>query len=258
MINVKRILFVGKFNEIIPDNDFFKGTFETQICVDNAIMVKGMLKMKKPELVVISLIGIGKDIEEIFKELKTNYSETPIICICSEGDINTHIKGVFEKHLNTLVMPVTKEKLFDTICNVLGVTINDILNNDNTNEGIQSDKKSILLVDDSNIQLRALNDLLKTKYEVRMATSGMQALTLIGKKKPDMIFLDYEMPICDGRMTFEMIKELDEAKDIPVVFLTGVSDKEHIEAVLELKPAGYLLKPANAERIYSIIEKVLG
>ena len=47
-------------------------------------------------------------------------------------------------------------------------------------------------------------------------------------------------------------------KDIPVVFLTGVSDKEHIEAVLELKPAGYLLKPANADRIYNIIEKVLG
>ena len=44
MINVKRILFVGKFDEIIPDNDFFKGTFETQICVDNAIMVKGIQK----------------------------------------------------------------------------------------------------------------------------------------------------------------------------------------------------------------------
>ena len=100
--------------------------------------------------------------------------------------------------------------------------------------------------------------MLKEKYEVRVATSGMQALTLIGKKKPDMIFLDYEMPICDGRMTFQMIKELDEAKDIPIVFLTGVSDKEHIEAVLELKPAGYLLKPANADRIYNIIEKVLG
>ena len=91
-----------------------------------------------------------------------------------------------------------------------------------------------------------------------MATSGMQALTLIGKKKPDMIFLDYEMPMCDGKMTLEMIREIDEAKDIPVVFLTGVSDKSHIEAVLKLKPAGYLLKPADASRIYGIIEEILG
>ena len=253
VIKVKKILFVGRFNEIIPDNNFFKDSFDVQICVDNVIMVKGMLKIKQPELVVISLVGIGKDIDEILRELKTNYSQTPIIFIGTNEDIATHINGVFKMQINTLVVPVTKEKIFDTMCDMLGIS-----SNDDTNIDILISKKSILLVDDSNIQLRALNELLKTKYEVRMATSGMQALTLIGKKKPDMIFLDYEMPICDGRMTFKMIKELDEAKDIPVVFLTGVSDKEHIEAVLELKPAGYLLKPANADRIYKIIEKVLG
>ena len=253
VIKVKKILFVGRFNEIIPDNNFFKDSFDVQICVDNVIMVKGMLKIKQPELVVISLVGIGKDIDEILRELKTNYSQTPIIFIGTNEDIATHINGVFKMQINTLVVPVTKEKIFDTMCDMLGIS-----SNDDTNIDILISKKSILLVDDSNIQLRALNELLKTKYEVRMATSGMQALTLIGKKKPDMIFLDYEMPICDGRMTFKMIKELDEAKDIPVVFLTGVSDKEHIEAVLELKPAGYLLKPANADRIYNIIEKVLG
>ena len=253
VIKVKKILFVGRFNEIIPDNNFFKDSFDVQICVDNVIMVKGMLKIKQPELVVISLVGIGKDIDEILRELKTNYSQTPIIFIGTDEDIATHINGVFKMQINTLVVPVTKEKIFDTMCDMLGIS-----SNDDTNIDILISKKSILLVDDSNIQLRALNDLLKTKYEVRMATSGMQALTLIGKKKPDMIVLDYEMPICDGRMTFKMIKELDEAKDIPVVFLTGVSDKEHIEAVLELKPAGYLLKPANADRIYNIIEKVLG
>ena len=250
---MKSILFVGRFNEIIPDNNFFKDSFDAQICVDNLIMVKGMLKIQQPELVVISLVGIGKDIDEILRELKTNYSQIPIICIGTDEDIATHINGIFEMQIITLVVPVTKEKIFDTMCDMLRIS-----SNDDTNIDTLTVKKSILLVDDSNIQLRALNDLLKTKYEVRMATSGMQALTLIGKKKPDMIFLDYEMPICDGRMTFEMIKELDEAKDIPVVFLTGVSDKEHIEAVLELRPAGYLLKPANADRIYNIIEKVLG
>jgi DNA-binding NtrC family response regulator len=253
VIKVKKILFVGRFNEIISDNNFFKDSFDVQICVDNVKMVKGMLKIKQPELVVISLVGIGKDIDEILGELKMNYSQTPIICIGTDEDIATHINGVLKMQINTLVVPVTKEKIFDTMCDMLGIS-----SNDDTNIDILISKKSILLVDDSNIQLRALNELLKTKYEVRMATSGMQALTLIGKKKPDMIFLDYEMPICDGRMTFKMIKELDEAKDIPVVFLTGVSDKEHIEAVLELKPAGYLLKPANADRIYNIIEKVLG
>ena len=100
---------------------------------------------------------------------------------------------------------------------------------------LKTARKLILLVDDDGMQLRTLNGMLKDNYDIRMATSGMQALTLIGKKKPDLIFLDYEMPVCDGRMTLEMIRELEEAKDIPVVFLTGVNDKEHIQAYLNLK-----------------------
>lgn len=249
VINMNKILFVGKFDEIIQDNDFFENCFDSQICVDNAMMFKGMLKIQQPELIVISLIRVSKDIDEIFKEIKTNCSNLPIICIGTNEDITTYVDGVPNMQLTPLAVPVTKIQVFNAICNMFGITFDDM--------AIPPVKKSILVVDDSNIQLRALNDLLKNKYEVRLATSGMQALTLIGKKKPDMIFLDYEMPICDGRMTFEMIKELDEAKDIPVVFLTGVSDKKHIDAVLELKPAGYLLKPAKAERIYAIIEKVL-
>lgn len=122
----------------------------------------------------------------------------------------------------------------------------------------QGGKKTILLVDDNAMQLRTLNEMLKQKYDVQMATSGMKALTLIGKKKPDIIFLDYEMPMCDGKMTLEMIREVEEARDIPVVFLTGVRDKEHIEAVLRLKPEGYLLKPASADKIYETLNKILG
>ena len=250
---MKKILLVGKFNTIMQDNNFLSEQFSVQICVDNAQMVKGMLKLKHPELVVVSLVGISADAEEIFKEIKLNYPEVPVICIGSDGDVTSHSNYTHMAQFTTLIMPVDKEQILDTICNVLLIS-----RNDGSAVDSKGGKKSILLVDDSTIQLRALNELLKEKYEVRMSTSGMQALTLIGKKKPDMIFLDYEMPMCDGKMTLEMIREIDEAKDIPVVFLTGVSDKSHIEAVLKLKPAGYLLKPADASRIYGIIEEILG
>lgn len=253
MNNVNKILFVGKFNGTVRDNNFFKDLFDVQICVDSIGMVKGMLKIKHPELVVISLTGISKDAEEIFGELKSNYSTTPVLCIGTNEEVNAYINTINTSQFTTLISPVDKEKFLEAIANRFAGKQDEDKSTDD-----KGSKKSILLVDDSNIQLRALNELLKNEYEVRMATSGMQALTLIGKKKPDMIFLDYEMPVCDGRMTLEMIRGLDESKDIPVVFLTGVSDKNHIDAVLGLKPAGYLLKPANAERIYNIIEKVLG
>ena len=82
-----------------------------------------------------------------------------------------------------------------------------------------------------------------------------EALEMIEKRVPDIIFLDYEMPEQDGKETLEKIRAMEKAKDVPVVFLTGVGDKPHIEAVLELKPAGYLLKPASKEMIYEMLEK---
>jgi len=54
--------------------------------------------------------------------------------------------------------------------------------------------------------------------------------------------LDYEMPICDGRQTLEMLRSEPAFINLPVIFLTGRSDPESVKKVMALKPAGYLLK----------------
>lgn len=82
-------------------------------------------------------------------------------------------------------------------------------------------------------------------------------MTSIGKKRPDLILLDYEMPVCDGKMTLEMLRADKNLATIPVMFLTAINDRESIEAVLKLKPAGYLLKPPAKERLLAEIDKVL-
>ena len=251
---LKKILFVGKFNVIFQDiNNYFENLFSVQLCVDNAEMVKNMMKVKQPELVVVSLIGISSDAEKLFTELQTDYPNVPVICIGTDSELNMHMNYINSEQFTRLTRPINNEDILDAICKILDVTYKDGMIVDN-----KTARKLILLVDDDGMQLRAHNGMLKDKYDIRMATSGMQALTLIGKKKPDLIFLDYEMPVCDGRMTLEMIRELEEAKDIPVVFLTGVNDKEHIQAVLKLKPSGYLLKPADPEMIFGIIDKIFG
>lgn len=250
---MKRILCVGKFNTILKYvSSVLDSFFQVQICVDNVEMLKGMIKLKRPELVVVSLAEISADAEKIFEELKSNHSEIPVLCIGLNEELNAYKNSISTPQFTTLITAIDKKKILDTVCDILNVLCvdNEIIDK-------KGSKKSVLLVDDSTMQLRALNEILKHKYEVRMATSGMQALTLIGKKRPDIIFMDYEMPVCDGRMTLEMIRELEESKDVPVVFLTGVSDKEHITAVLEMKPAGYLLKPADSEKVLNIIEKIL-
>lgn len=99
--------------------------------------------------------------------------------------------------------------------------------------------------------------MLEDTYEVAIAISGAQAMTSIGKKRPDLILLDYEMPVCDGRMTLEMIRADEDLTNIPVVFLTAINDRANIEAVLQLKPAGYFLKPPVKERLLAELAKIL-
>ena len=76
-------------------------------------------------------------------------------------------------------------------------------------------------------------------------------------QKPDIVLLDYEMPGMNGSSTFEMILQIDDIKDIPVVFLTSVSDAKRVKEVLEKHPAGYILKPPDKDVLIELIEGVL-
>lgn len=252
---MKNILLIGKFNTFFQEiNDGLSKHFRVQMCINNHEMIKGMIKIKMPEAVVISLIGLDDVDSKIFAEFKFNHSKIPVICIGTESEQLKFNQYFMLGQFTALTRPVTKYAIISAVCKELGVCYDSekdiVVNNAEV-------KKSILLVDDNAIQLRALKGILGDRYDVRMATSGMNALTQIGKQVPDIIFLDYEMPMCDGKMTMEMIREIDEAKDVPIVFLTGVNEKEHIKAVLSLKPAGYLLKPASADVLFETIERVL-
>ena len=110
-------------------------------------------------------------------------------------------------------------------------------------------KKSILVVDDDPTYLGVVREWLKSKYQVAMVSSGLQAIKWLGKNKADLILLDYEMPVTDGPQVLEMLRADEETKSIPVIFLTGKSDRESVMAVLSLKPEGYFLKSIEREEL---------
>ena len=116
--------------------------------------------------------------------------------------------------------------------------------------------KHILVVDDSAVTLRSVKSLLDKKYRVSVATTSEMAIKSMQRCIPDLVLLDYEMPDWDGKKTLEMIRQDETIKDVPVMFLTGVADKQHIAAVLELNPVGYMLKPPEQEKLFAAIEDV--
>ncbi len=103
-------------------------------------------------------------------------------------------------------------------------------------------RPKVLVVDDSSTVRVAMKGLLEKDYEVSVAESGVAAIRAISLDRPELVLLDYEMPVCDGRQTLEMLRSEKSFAGIPVIFLTGRSDAEVVRALLALKPAGYLLK----------------
>ena len=114
--------------------------------------------------------------------------------------------------------------------------------------------KRILLVDDDPTFLKMLQGWLSDKYRITAVKSGMQAITYIANHTPDLILLDYDMPITPGPTVMEMIRSEFNASEIPIIFLTGKSDRESIMNVMRLKPQGYLLKAMTKDDIVSAID----
>ena len=136
------------------------------------------------------------------------------------------------------------------------INVNEVVNSITSyvKEHDKHNKKKILVVDDSGTMLRNVKGWLEETYQVTLANSGAMAIKYLATNRPDLVLLDYEMPIVDGKQVLEMIRSEMEFEDIPVIFLTNKGDRETIMNVMALKPQGYLLKSMEPEKIVESID----
>lgn len=242
---MKKIIIIGKLNEMINElNQELSKKFQVQLCSEQLEMVRSMMKIVHPDMVIVSLIGLYDINERIFFYLSQNHASTPVLTIGTESECSDYLRYYEKQQFQNLIRPVKSADVCKKCQEILNVSDETV-------------RRHILVVDDDPVTLRSMKSMLEKYYSVAIAPSGTKAMAMLGKKRPDLILLDYEMPVCDGRMTLEMIKQEEEFADIPVIFLTGVTDKKHIQAVLQLKPANYLLKPPVEEKILHAIRQVL-
>ena len=114
------------------------------------------------------------------------------------------------------------------------------------------------MVDDSGTALRSIKGWLEGHYQVSLANSGVMAIKYLATNRPDLILLDYEMPVCDGKQVLEMIRSESDFSNIPVIFLTNKNDRESVLNVSSLKPDGYLLKTMEPGLILDSINNFFG
>ncbi|MDR3214245.1 MAG: diguanylate cyclase [Azoarcus sp.] len=104
-------------------------------------------------------------------------------------------------------------------------------------------RNTILLVDDDTLNLLALKKILSPDYDVFIAKSGAQALKMLTSNKPDLILLDVMMPGMSGFDVLTCLKSDEATRNIPVIFITGLTGEEDEEKGFSLGVSDYIQKP---------------
>jgi len=118
--------------------------------------------------------------------------------------------------------------------------------------------EKILIVDDEKDWLRMLSMRLQHEgYQVEAAFDAIQAVKQTIDLKPDLVLLDIIMPAGSGVGVLENLRENLKTFNIPVIVVTGVSDKQTKEAAEKLGISGYFIKPVDMDKLIEELKKVL-
>lgn len=178
----------------------------------------------------------------IFLRDKAVEEDTPFFILGDSNDIDD-IRGIIPAHM--------MQSKFARPIDVKNV-VNEV--DEYVQHHGKHTKKKILVVDDSGAMLRNVKGWLEDRYQVILANSGAMAIKYLALNRPDLVLLDYEMPVVNGKQVLEMIRTETEFSDIPVIFLTSKNDRESITQVMSLKPEGYLLKTMKPEDIVKTVD----
>lgn len=123
----------------------------------------------------------------------------------------------------------------------------------------EDNKRKILVVDDSDIIRHSLKNFFQEyNFEVITCLNGLEGIQMAIAHVPCLIFLDLMMPNFDGVKMLQVIKVLDKIKDIPVIVISGNTDKRNVLAALEAGAEKVVSKPLQKEILLKNINEVLG
>jgi len=264
VIIIKYKILIGGINHTIIDDLFVQisSTFECMTTSDNWDDILCHFKYFKPDAYMYLVDSTFREEMIKLRTLKNNNEYVPLFLVGDEEtceEIKRLAPSLAELYFKRPVSSMTIKENITAFLDKQRAAVKIIedmkkVTDIQVPEGQK--KKHILVVDDDRGVLKMLKEVLGTSYDVTTVTSGKWALKFLETKRPDLILLDYEMPEESGADVFKKILDNDNLSTIPVVFLTGVAEKNKIREVLALSPAGYLLKPIDVHRLKDTIEGV--
>lgn len=196
---------------------------------------QGYLICTSPELMK-KTVSIKVLVDQAIKQ------KTPVFVMGNANELEILWETVSSQIItDVFTRPVNVSEMVETICK-------------QTTDFYAHKKRTILAVDDSGIILRKIKALLEDTYQVVLANSGAMAIKYLTLNTPDLILLDYAMPIVNGSQVLQMLREDPEFQNIPIIFLTGKNDAETVKNAMSLKPDGYLLKSMDPQKLHQAVD----
>lgn len=276
-----RVLFTGN-GQLIIDNltGHMPNLYQMQKCQPIEVDFTAALKKFRPHTIVVCLLDEIPDALRMYYLLEQDprYQHIPVIAIGKEDDCELFRRKVLVRNLTVMPRPLDQTRFLKCLDGCVETTIQaekemppeelktmaglnlvlDAVPEAPAAEKVEKNpmnaKKVVLVVDDDTRMLNVIKLYLQDFYEISVVPSGKLALKFLSKKPCDLVLLDYIMPEMDGPAVLKEIRETTPNPDIPVIFLTGVSDKDLVMRGLEYHPAGYMLKPVTRE---TLLEKVM-
>jgi DNA-binding response OmpR family regulator len=121
----------------------------------------------------------------------------------------------------------------------------------------RKDRPKILVVDDDPVVRRIVLELLNNRYNVILASTGVQLPDLLQRHQPHLVILDVMLPWVNGFELCRIIKTHAQGQEVPVLFLTSCKEKEDLLTGREVGAEGYLTKPFYAKDLYKEVERLL-
>jgi DNA-binding response OmpR family regulator len=122
-----------------------------------------------------------------------------------------------------------------------------------------SKRKKIVIVDDSDVILHSLKDFFENyDFEVKTCYDGLEGIQITAELKPDLIILDLMMPNFDGIKMLQVKNVLNEIKNIPVIVISGNTDRRNVIAATEAGAYKVISKPINDELLKEVVQEIFG
>lgn len=272
------VLLTG--NNRMAINEFFTYMDNTLECINTSSRyddIMNHLKYISPDVFVYCLYGESPDDIKRFDNVEQRIEElgVPIIIVGNREECEQYKKIVPTTQATFFQRPISAQKLEHSIVDLLdkrgtkkksaesaaasgSAAVDLVMPVLQVEVPKPPARKHILIVDDDSSVLKLLKGYLAERYDVATAINGKVAMKFLETKRTDMVLLDYEMPEENGAAVLRKIRENNKTRNIPVVFLTGITERGKIQEILALKIQGYLLKPIDMEKVSSTIKSVLG